>query len=75
MKTGPQPNPQLGHAGSTSIREVITRRGVRVHIHGHIHESFGREGRHFNVAASRHRRAILSDLKSMSHEVVTGTAD
>ncbi len=60
----------LGPAGSTSIRAVVARRGVRAHIHGHIHESFGREGRHFNVAAGHDRRAVLIDLNSMAHEVV-----
>ena len=61
---------RLGPAGSVSIRDAILRRGVRAHIHGHIHGSFGREGCHFNVAAGRERRAMLIDLESMIHEVV-----
>ena len=61
---------RLGPAGSVSIRDAILRRGVRAHIHGHIHGSFGREGCHFNVAAGRERRAMLIDLESMTHEVV-----
>lgn len=60
----------LGPAGSVSIRDAIRRRGVRAHIHGHIHGSFGREGCHFNVAAGRERRAMLIDLNSMTHEVL-----
>ena len=64
----------LGQAGSVSIRDAIRRRGVRAHIHGHVHESFGRDGRHFNVAAGRQRRAMLIDLNSMIHEVLEGIA-
>ena len=62
----------LGPAGSVSIRDAVLRRRVRAHIHGHIHGSFGREGRHFNVAVGRQRRAMLIDLNSMIHEVVEG---
>jgi Icc-related predicted phosphoesterase len=65
----------LGPAGSVSIRDAILRRGVRAHIHGHTHGSFGREGRHFNVAARRQRRAMLIDLNSMVHEVVEGNVE
>jgi uncharacterized protein len=61
---------QLGSAGSVSLLELIGRRKVRAHIHGHIHGSFGRSGRHFNVAAGRHRRAFIIELNSMTHEVV-----
>jgi len=63
-----------GHAGSASIRDAIVERGVRVHIHGHIHESFGRSGAHFNVAAAGRRRAMLIDLDAMAHEVVGDAA-
>jgi len=60
----------LGPAGSVSLLGLIERRNVRAHIHGHIHGSFGRHGRHFNVAAGRYRRAVIIDLISMIHEVV-----
>ena len=60
----------LGPAGSMSLRDVIARRRVSAHIHGHIHGTFGRSGRHFNVTAGRNRRAVIIDLKSMIHEVV-----
>ena len=60
----------LGHAGSASIRDVIDRRGVRIHIHGHIHGCFGRSGVHFNVAAAGRRRAMLIDVEAVTHEVV-----
>jgi len=60
----------LGHAGSASIRDVIDTRRVRIHIHGHIHDCFGRSGVHFNVAAAGRCRAMLIDLEDMSHEVV-----
>jgi Icc-related predicted phosphoesterase len=64
----------LGHAGSASLRDMIEKRPMRAHIHGHIHASFGRHELHFNVAAGRKRRAMLIDLETMAHEVVEGEA-
>jgi len=40
-----------GNAGSIALRDLVDRRQPRVHIHGHIHRWFGRDGRHFNVAS------------------------
>jgi Icc-related predicted phosphoesterase len=57
------------HAGSPSIRDFIEKTGVRAHIHGHIHSGFGREGRHFNVAALPKARAMLIDIDRMTHQV------
>jgi Icc-related predicted phosphoesterase len=59
------------HAGSPAILASVTRRSVRAHIHGHIHECFGREGRHFNVAAAGRPRAIVVDLATMEHNTIT----
>lgn len=61
---------QLGPAGSASIRDVILARGVRVHIHGHVHSCFGRSGIHFNVASALRHRAMLIDADSMLHQVL-----
>jgi Icc-related predicted phosphoesterase len=58
------------HAGSVSIKELVDQRRPLVHIHGHVHQYFGREGRHFNVAAARHRRAMLIDTETLDHEVI-----
>lgn len=58
------------HAGSASIRDFIDRTDVRVHIHGHLHSCFGRDGRHFNVAALPHGRAMLIDIEAMTHRVI-----
>lgn len=58
------------HAGSTSILEFVRKAGVRAHIHGHIHGGFGREGRHFNVAALPSAKAMLIDLDAMTHRLV-----
>lgn len=58
--------------GSTSLLALITEKGVRAHIHGHSHAGFGRKGRHFNVAAGGHKRAMLIDLDSLTHSVVGG---
>ena len=57
-------------AGSTALRDFLERVPVRAHIHGHIHESFGREGKHFNVAAAGTCRAMRIALPSLESEVV-----
>jgi Icc-related predicted phosphoesterase len=58
-------------AGSKSLADLIERRPPRAHVHGHIHSQFGRLGRHFNVASGGEKRAVLIDLDSMKHEVVS----
>jgi len=58
------------HAGSTSLLDLVERRRPRLHIHGHVHSKFGRQGRHFNVAAGRHRRAVCIDLEHLEAETV-----
>lgn len=60
------------HVGSRSLAALLQRKPVLAHIHGHIHESFGRDGNHFNVAAAGERRAIAIDLPSLDHEVFRG---
>lgn len=59
-----------GHAGSTSLRDLVGRCSPRIHIHGHIHYWFGREGRHFNVASGGKKRAMMIDLETMEHGVI-----
>ena len=44
------------HVGSPSLANLLVRRPVLAHIHGHIHEGFGHEGIHFNVAAVGQRQ-------------------
>lgn len=61
-----------GHAGSTSLRDLVERRSPRAHIHGHIHYWFGRDGCHFNVASGGKRRAMMIDLETMEHRVLQG---
>jgi Icc-related predicted phosphoesterase len=56
--------------GSSSIRELLERRPFRAHIHGHSHAGFGRDGKHFNVAAAGSARTILLDLETMHHQVL-----
>jgi Icc-related predicted phosphoesterase len=63
-----------GHVGSSSIRDAISRNPMRAHIHGHIHGSFGRQGKHFNVASAWQYRGMVIDLNDLSHEVVTQLA-
>jgi len=61
-----------GHAGSRSLAALLDRKHVLAHIHGHIHESFGRQGRHFNVASAGVRRAVLIELPALNHQVCSG---
>ncbi len=56
--------------GSRALAALLERRPVLAHIHGHIHECFGREGNHFNVAAAARRRAVWIELPSLRHQVV-----
>ena len=60
------------HAGSLSILDMVRNRGVRAHIHGHIHRCFGRAGRHFNVASGGRCRAMLIDLETLDATVEKG---
>ena len=59
-----------GHAGSTSLRELVNRRHPRAHIHGHLHYWFGREGCYFDVASAGKKRAMIIDLETMGHRVI-----
>jgi len=59
------------HVGSHSLAALLARRPVLAHIHGHIHQCFGREGNHFNVAAAGRHRAVLIDLPGLTHRVLT----
>ncbi len=63
--------------GSQSLLRFIQRTNMKAHIHGHIHHSFGRSGRHFNVASGRAFRAIWIDLDAadgIGHSIVTRPA-
>jgi len=60
------------HAGSPAILDLVRERNPRAHIHGHIHSCFGREGRHFNVAAAYARRAQTIDLDTLEADEIRG---
>jgi len=60
------------HAGSESIRDLVEKKKPRALIHGHIHDCFGVEGLHFNVAAAFRKRAVLIDAESLDHEFLAG---
>ena len=62
-------------AGSQAIGELIEHRKPLLHIHGHIHEEFGIWGRHFNVAAAGHKRAILIDTYTMDYQILYDESD
>jgi uncharacterized protein len=56
--------------GSHSLADLFERRPVLAHIHGHIHDSFGRDGNHFNVAAAGQCRAYLIELPFLKDKVL-----
>jgi len=58
------------HVGSRPLAEMLARRPVLAHIHGHIHGAFGRDGIHFNAACAGRCRSILIRLPSLQHEVI-----
>jgi len=57
--------------GSRSIAEYLLRRPVLAHLHGHAHGRFGRDGNHFNLACAGVCMAMLIELPSLEHNVVT----
>jgi hypothetical protein len=58
------------NVGSRAIAQFLERKPALAHIHGHIHEKFGRDGNHFNVAAAGVCRAMLIELPSLVHTVL-----
>lgn len=58
------------NVGCYALAEVLARRSVLCHVHGHIHHSFGRAANHFNVAADASKRAMMIDIPSLSHIVI-----
>jgi Icc-related predicted phosphoesterase len=58
--------------GSPALRALLDTHPYRAHIHGHSHSGFGRDGAHFNVASACRKRAMLIDLVTLEHEVLTG---
>ena len=53
------------HAGSHSILDLVRNRNVRAHIHGHVHQCFGRVDRHFNVASGGACRAMIIETETL----------
>lgn len=58
------------NVGSRAIAQFLQRKPALAHIHGHIHEKFGRDGNHFNVAAAGVCRAVLIELPSLVDTVL-----
>ncbi|HEY3217332.1 MAG TPA: hypothetical protein VGK93_12660 [Candidatus Eisenbacteria bacterium] len=57
-------------AGSSAILELVERCGLRAHVHGHVHDCFGRQGCHFNVASGGKRlRGMVLNLSTLKHEI------
>lgn len=60
------------HAGSPSILDLVRDRGARAHVHGHVHQCFGRVDRHFNVASGGKCQAMIIDLETLDATVEKG---
>jgi len=56
--------------GSHALRELLERRAWRLHVHGHSHAGFGRQGLHLNVASAGRKRAMIVNLQTLEHQVV-----
>jgi Icc-related predicted phosphoesterase len=56
--------------GLEAIHALIDPCPPLIHIHGHSHENFGHEGRHFNVASAGRKRAMVIDLETRTYQVV-----
>lgn len=61
-------------AGSKAIKELVEERNPLLHIHGHIHGQFGVRGRHYNVAAGGHKRAVLINTNTVTHQLIQETS-
>jgi Icc-related predicted phosphoesterase len=57
--------------GSRSLHDFLEANPFRAHIHGHSHAGFGRYGAHFNVASAGHARAMILDLETMQHRIIS----
>ena len=58
--------------GSRALRALLDRHPAWAHIHGHSHSGFGRDGYCFNVASAFSKRAMLINLVTLEHEILTG---
>lgn len=56
--------------GSRAIAGFLARKRVLAHIHEHVHNQFGRDGNHFNVAAAGTCGAFLIELSTLTHKVL-----
>jgi uncharacterized protein len=63
-----------GNAGSKALADYLHRNPVMAHIHGHIHQAFGVDDYHFNVASAAQCRAMLIELPSLSYEILRRTS-
>lgn len=61
------------HYGSRAIRSAIDRTPPRLHLFGHVHQRFGREGNLINCSFPTRRAFVAVDLDSgRSEEVESG---
>jgi Icc-related predicted phosphoesterase len=59
-----------GHGGSRSILRLVKDVAPMAHLHGHIHGSFGRYGRHWNVSTYESRQYTIIDSDSLTSLVM-----
>ncbi len=58
--------------GSHALAKLLECTSVLCHIHGHIHQSFGRAANRFNVAAGGRKKAMVIEIPSLSHSIIEG---
>lgn len=51
------------HSGDPWMTCAMIKRPPRLHVHGHIHEGFGQDGIHHNVAIYNHREKKLNPIR------------
>ena len=49
--------------GSQCILDLVKRKSFKLHLFGHVHESFGRYGRHINGAFQKQKRFISIGIR------------
>ncbi len=56
--------------GFETVEKAMHTRSFLIHIHGHSHSNFGKDGRHFNVASAAQKRAMVIDLEARTYDLL-----
>lgn len=58
------------HVGSRSLRVLCDKSRPRYHLFGHIHESCGVDGNHFNISYPRSRSVLMLEYYSGEYDFI-----